>query len=85
MAAFFSLTGETFISLALFSLRRREPDLPRPYTTKGYPFLPAIMVLGAITFLTGYIISNTMNSLYCIGILILIYPAFLISRRSLRN
>lgn len=80
MAAFFSLTGDTFVYLALFILRRKEPDLPRPYRTKGYPFLPAIMVLAAVTFLTGYIISNTMNSLYCIGILILIYPAFLIVR-----
>lgn len=78
MAAFFSLAGETFVYLALFILRRKEPDLPRPYRAKGYPFLPAIMVFGAIVFLVGYIVSNTINSLYCIGILILIYPTYLI-------
>ena len=85
MAAFFSLVGETFIYLALFILRRREPDLPRPYRAKGYPFLPAIVLLGALAFLVGYIVSNTMNSLYCIGVLLLLYPTFLIVRRLLKN
>ena len=29
---------------ALFVLRRREPDAPRPYSTWGYPVVPAIFV-----------------------------------------
>jgi APA family basic amino acid/polyamine antiporter len=29
---------------ALFVLRRREPNAPRPYSTWGYPFLPALFV-----------------------------------------
>lgn len=30
---------------SLFALRVREPDLPRPYKAKGYPFLPALVLL----------------------------------------
>jgi len=33
---------------ALFMLRRREPDLPRPYRAWGYPWAPAIFVAGAL-------------------------------------
>ncbi len=30
---------------ALFVLRRREPNAPRPYSTWGYPYLPALFML----------------------------------------
>ena len=30
---------------ALFVLRRREPDAPRPYSTWGYPVLPGLFVV----------------------------------------
>lgn len=80
MAAFFSLVGDSAVYLALFVLRRKEPDLPRPFRAIGYPFLPAIMLVGAIIFFVGYVVSNTMSSLYSIGILLLIYPVYLISK-----
>jgi amino acid transporter len=34
--------------LALIRLRKTEPNLPRPYRTAGYPWVPAIFVLGAL-------------------------------------
>ncbi|HTQ59093.1 MAG TPA: amino acid permease [Candidatus Solibacter sp.] len=34
--------------IALFRLRRTEPDMPRPYRCWGYPVVPAIFVIGAI-------------------------------------
>jgi basic amino acid/polyamine antiporter, APA family len=33
---------------ALFVLRRREPDLPRPYRAFGFPFTPAIVLVGSV-------------------------------------
>ncbi len=85
IAAFLGLAGDSVVYLSLFILRRKEPDLPRPYRAYGYPILPAIVVMGAWIILIGYIISNTLNSLYSIGILLLIYPAYLILRRLLKN
>ena len=37
---FFMLVG-----VALFVLRSKEPNVPRPFKVPGYPFLPAIFVL----------------------------------------
>lgn len=85
MAAFLSLVGDGFIYLALFILRRNEPDLPRPYRAFGYPFLPAITLIGAVILFIGYVVSNTLISLYSIGILFLIYPIYLISKALIKR
>jgi basic amino acid/polyamine antiporter, APA family len=37
-----------FAVLSLFRMRRTEPDLPRPYRCTGYPWVPALFVLGAM-------------------------------------
>jgi basic amino acid/polyamine antiporter, APA family len=47
----FIFAGWIFYGLAvvaLFRLRKREPDLPRPYRCWGYPWVPGIFVFGAI-------------------------------------
>jgi APA family basic amino acid/polyamine antiporter len=31
----------------VFQLRRKRPDLPRPYKVVGYPFVPALYLIGA--------------------------------------
>ena len=36
---------------AVFVLRRKRPDLPRPYKTWGYPWVPAAFIAGAALFL----------------------------------
>lgn len=81
IAAFLGLAGDSACYLALFVLRRREPDLPRPFRAVGYPVLPAIVLIGAWILLIVYVVGNTMNSLYSIGILLLLYPVYLIFRR----
>ena len=35
---------------AVFVLRRKEPHLPRPYRTLGYPWVPAVFVVVAAVF-----------------------------------
>jgi APA family basic amino acid/polyamine antiporter len=37
--------------VGLFRLRRTRPDAPRPYRAWGYPWLPAIYILGSATVL----------------------------------
>ena len=43
MVAFVSLLFNTLTVAALFVLRRRQPDLPRPYRAWGYPVLPGAL------------------------------------------
>lgn len=41
--------------LATFVLRRKEPDVPRPYRAFGYPFSTAIALLGSLALLIAAI------------------------------
>ena len=40
---------------ALFILRRREPDMPRPYRAMGYPVLPALYLFGSVLVVGGMV------------------------------
>jgi basic amino acid/polyamine antiporter, APA family len=65
---FFFLTG-----LALFVLRVREPDVPRPFKVPGYPVVPALFCLWCLYLTFGAISERPRDSL--IGLLILLLGA----------
>lgn len=79
---FFAVTNTILLIGSLFLLRRREPDLPRPFRAWGYPFAPLVMLLAAILLFFGYIVSNSSNSLYAIAALAASYPIFLLIKRT---
>jgi basic amino acid/polyamine antiporter, APA family len=43
---------------AVYILRHRRPDLPRPFKTPGYPLVPAIYLVGT-GLLTGAVIYES--------------------------
>jgi basic amino acid/polyamine antiporter, APA family len=47
---------------AVIPLRRKEPGLPRPYRTWGYPVLPIIFVIGAIALTVNLWIQRPLRS-----------------------
>jgi APA family basic amino acid/polyamine antiporter len=47
---------------SVFGLRRKEPDLPRPYHAWGYPVVPAIFVIGAAALTVNLFIQRPMRS-----------------------
>ena len=65
---------------AIFVLRRREPELPRPYRAIGYPFVPAIALIGSITFLIAGFFGDTDSSVKALVSVVLSYPIFLLLR-----
>jgi APA family basic amino acid/polyamine antiporter len=48
--------------VALFVLRRREPDAPRPFRAWGYPWTPAVFVIASVVMLTNEIWRNPWTS-----------------------
>jgi APA family basic amino acid/polyamine antiporter len=55
--------------IALIVLRKREPALARPFRAWGYPWSAAIVVIGAVIFLIGVLIGDTINGLIALGLL----------------
>lgn len=80
ISVFLLLAGDCAVYLALFILRRNEPQLPRPYRARGYPVLPAFALAAALSILGLFVVGNTMNSVISIAILVATYPVFLLLR-----
>ena len=76
LAAFFFVLQYATSFTSLFVLRRREPNLERPYRAIGYPVIPAIVLLGAIAFLVGSFVSDRANTLKSIAVLLASYPVY---------
>jgi APA family basic amino acid/polyamine antiporter len=68
IASFFLATNYFVCCIALLVLRRREPDLPRPFRAWGYPASAILVAAGAGVFLVGAIAGDTRNSLYAVGL-----------------
>lgn len=80
ISQFFAVTIAILLVLALFVLRRKEPDLPRPFRAWGYPFAPFVMLVISVALFFGYIYSNPYPSLYALGVLAISYPVFRLTR-----
>jgi len=80
VAAFFFVMQYIISFTAVFVLRWREPDLPRPYRAIGYPVTTAISWLGGVAFLVAAVVQDRRNSLVAIGILLASYPVFRLLR-----
>jgi len=68
-------------SFSVIVLRRKDPDVLRPYKTWGYPVVPVLFVLFAIALTVYTIIEDPVSSLIGGGIILLGIPVFYFWRR----
>ncbi len=71
--------------LAVFVLRLKAPDLPRPYRAFGYPFSTAIVLLGSVAFLVVAVAEDPRSGLIAAGFLGCCAPAYLWMARARRR
>ncbi len=72
-------------TLALYTLRRRRPELPRPYRVWGYPWVPAAYLVANALVAFAMLRGNPLESLACVFVIasgVPFYVAF--SRRTRR-
>lgn len=81
VSQFFAVVITILLIVSLYVLRRREPELARPYRAKGYPIAPAIMLFCAVLLFFGYIYSNPYPSLYALALLAVSYPVFRLMKK----
>ena len=96
IAGLFTLTGgyQSLYTKAIFSeflfyalctagvlvLRRREPGLPRPYRTWGYPLVPAIFVILSVCLLVNTFWQQRADSMWGVALVASGIPAYWIWR-----
>ena len=65
---------------AVFVLRRRRPDLPRPYRTWGYPVVPLLFLLASLAMVINALSTDPVNTGITFGIILAGIPAFYVWR-----
>lgn len=78
---FASVIFHAMIAAAVFILRRRRPDLPRPYRTWGYPVVPALFILSCLLLIGNTLKESPVESLLGLGLVALGLPAYALFRR----
>jgi basic amino acid/polyamine antiporter, APA family len=81
-ATFSSLIFYIVTIIALFVLRKKEPDTPRPYKAWGYPIIPALYILITSLICLDLLIFEFKNSVIGVIIILLGIPFyFLFSKK----
>ncbi len=78
---FASVVFHAMIAYAVFILRRRRPDHPRPYRTWGYPLVPALFILACLLLIGNTLKESPVESLLGLGLVALGIPAYLMFKR----
>lgn len=68
---FFAATG-----FAVFILRRKAPDLPRPYRTWGYPAVPVVFIAMSLAVFASLVAGQPAKALVGLGLLAAGVPVY---------
>lgn len=66
---------------SLIMLRKKEPELPRPYKVVGYPFIPYLLIVISLLFLIGAVYQDIQSSGYALIFLVVSYPLFWLTKK----
>jgi APA family basic amino acid/polyamine antiporter len=66
----------TLTYTSLLVLRKKEPQMDRPYRAWGYPWTTGIALGGSVLFLVGSIVTDQDNAPWALAMLVLSYPVY---------
>jgi len=73
---FASVLFGTLGGVAIFVLRARRPDAPRPYRALGYPVIPALYVLGSFALVWNTLMERPTASIAGLGLVAMGLPFY---------
>ena len=82
MGSFIVVIFYVLTIIGIFILRKKEPNMARPYKAFGYPFLPAIYIIMATVFCVGLVYTEPKYSLWGLVITLLGIPLYYIALRN---
>jgi APA family basic amino acid/polyamine antiporter len=85
MVSFIVVIFYVLTIIGIFILRKKEPNMPRPYKAFGYPFLPAIYIIMATVFCIGLVYTEPKYSLWGLVITLLGIPLYYIASRNQKS
>jgi APA family basic amino acid/polyamine antiporter len=67
---FTGLIFNTLIFVSVFIFRKKQPDIKRPYKVWGYPYVPAIAIIGMVGLFIATLIEDLVPSLIGLSVLL---------------
>jgi len=80
-AMFMAIVFWIAAAASVFTLRKKKPDLPRPYKTWGYPVVPAVFIIASSGILLNTLLEKPVEALAGILLTALGIPAYLYWKR----
>jgi APA family basic amino acid/polyamine antiporter len=74
--SFWVVTGTS-----VFILRRKYPELPRPYKTWGYPIVPMVFVVASSCIVINTLVQRPLESMAGVGLTLIGVPAYVYWRK----
>jgi APA family basic amino acid/polyamine antiporter len=80
VASVFMFTGYLSSLISLLVLRRREPDLPRPFRVWGAPWTVLVVIAGYLAIFAGVVAGAPRDAAIGVGVLVAGYALYRIAR-----
>jgi APA family basic amino acid/polyamine antiporter len=84
-AMFINILFWTAAAASVFKLRKKYPELPRPYKTWGYPVTPLVFIIVLLIILVNTLIKKPVESLAGLGLAVIGIPIYYTWRKSKVN
>lgn len=85
LIALLDTVGAVLIDGSLFVLRRREPDLPRPFRAVFYPWLPGLLLAIDLVLLVLFAGADWLGLAFAAGLSLVCIPFAMLARRARKN
>jgi basic amino acid/polyamine antiporter, APA family len=82
MVAFVVVIFYVLTIIGIFVLRRKKPDMERPYKAFGYPVLPVIYILMGVAFCMALIFQKPVYAGWGLGIVLSGIPLYYFARKN---
>jgi APA family basic amino acid/polyamine antiporter len=82
LIALMDTVGAILMDSSIFVLRRKEPDLHRPFRAIGYPLLPALLLAVDLVLLVLFAGSDWKGLLFAAGLSLAAIPFAMVARRA---
>ncbi len=80
VASVIFVVNHCFALSALFVLRKREPNLARPFRAWGYPWVSALVLIAGLGIVAGSFVSDARHSIYALLLIAASFPVYLLTR-----
>lgn len=85
VAVFLSLSLYLLTYASLFALRRKDPDVPRPYRAWGYPVVPALAIVSVVLLIILMALGDPKSAAIAFAVLVASWPLSHLARRLIRQ